>query len=52
MIDLFGDGGVKEYWDFNGSASTWLLSVLFGGLLIAFVILLYNIKTYYKEKMS
>ena len=51
MVKLF-DGGVDEYWDFNGTASTWLLSFLFGGLLISYCILLYNIKTYYKDKMS
>ena len=51
MVKLF-DGGVDEYWDFNGTASVWLLSFLFGGLLISFCILMYNIRKYYKEKMS
>jgi len=52
MIDLFADNGIDEYWHFNGTASTVLLSVLFGGLMIAFIVLVYNIKTYYKSKMS
>ena len=52
MIELFADNGIDEYWHFNGTASCVLLSVLFGGLLIAFSILVYNIKTYYKSKMS
>ena len=51
MVELF-EGGVDDYWSFNESASVWLLSILSGGLLISFCILVYNIKTYYKEKMS
>ena len=51
MVDLFVNG-VEEYWHFNSLSSTILLSTLAVGLLLAFTILVFNIKTYYKGKMS
>ena len=51
MVKLFSDDGVDVYWRINKHSSTWLLSILSVGLAIAFTILVYNIKTYYREKM-
>ena len=51
MVELF-DGGVDEYWHFNSVSSTILLSTLAVGLLVSFTILVFNIRTYYKGKMS
>ena len=51
-IDLFKEQGAIGYWEFNRDSSTWLLSILSVGLLVAFSILVYNIKVYYKEKMQ
>ena len=52
MVNLFADDGVSVYWDKNGLASTILLSILTVCFIISFSILLYNIKKYYKGKMS
>ena len=51
MVYLFGDKGVDVYWNINRHSSTILLSILSVGLAIAFTILMYNIKNYYREKM-
>ena len=51
MVYLFGEDGVDVYWNMNRHSSTVLLSILSVGLAIAFTILMYNIKNYYKEKM-